>query len=235
MSNPPVIFISYSHDSVRHRERVRRLAERLRVEAGCDVRIDVAAEPTVAQWPRWMRRQIEEADTVLMVFTKVYRQRFDGEEKPGLGRGVMWESTIIENTIYAAAGPAALKFVPMVFEARDSDHVPREVFSGTVYEIPGGWERLLACLRARVPQARRVVQAVDAAVGVVAAIGASVRRAHRLAFDLQLAKIEGETRYRREVEDILETRFAAQKHLPRLVARRGVDLNRVFLAGPLAQ
>ena len=387
ITKQPVVFISYSHDSARHRERVRALSLRLRGDYGCDCRIDLDAEGRVASWPRWMRRQIAEADLVLMIFTRTYRRRFDGDEKSGRGRGATWEASIIFNLLYAAAaGAELLKFVPVVFEADDAHHVPEDVFSGTIYQLPRDWVRLGRCLelnagrkaepaqttfasgkivdsaplqeharalsvlfvgaqrgtglnlrgqlaatrtsiaRAKygtsvrlrglfnitpeqmlmelgnqcpdvlhlsgkqeggqikmhnvqgdltpvsaerlaglftqfsalrlvildtcwsLPQAHQIVRVVDAAVGVAAAIaepvatdffalffnalanGSSVRQSHRLAFGLQMAKIEGDPRYRRKIEKILECEFDPKMHLPCLVMRPGVDGDQLILA-----
>ena len=69
-----VIFISYSHDSDAHRERVRGLAASLSRD-GCDCRLDVYKD-TDEDWPAWMTRQLLEADFVLCVVTETYERRF---------------------------------------------------------------------------------------------------------------------------------------------------------------
>jgi hypothetical protein len=97
------------------------------------------------------------------------------------------------------------------------------------------------------PQARRIAQTVDCAIGVAGDItdpvaiaffamfynalasGASVLRAHKLAFGLELAKIEGDRNHRREVEDIVKAKFSPGKHLPELVGRKGINLGKMFL------
>ena len=40
-----------------------------------------------------------------------------------------------------------------------------------------------------------------------------MRKSRRLAYGLQLAKIEGDSRYRREIEEILEKKFDSRQHL----------------------
>ena len=45
-------------------------------------------------WPRWMDRQIQDADFVLMICTPTYYHRVMGKEEPGTGHGVMWKATI---------------------------------------------------------------------------------------------------------------------------------------------
>jgi SEFIR domain len=58
-SEPPKVFISYSHDSPEHEKRVLELAERLRAD-GVDAQLDqyVAGAPYEG-WPRWMLDRLE--------------------------------------------------------------------------------------------------------------------------------------------------------------------------------
>ena len=70
-SAPPKVFISYSHDTVAHQERVLDLADRLRAD-GIDAEIDQYNDSPSEGWPRWCERQIEAADFVLMVCTEAY-------------------------------------------------------------------------------------------------------------------------------------------------------------------
>ena len=97
------------------------------------------------------------------------------------------------------------------------------------------------------PQARTIVKKVDMAIGVASAIadpvaidffamfynavasGVSIKHAHELAVHLELAKLEGDRKYRREIESILEEPFDARQHLPQLVSHRGIRTDRVFL------
>ena len=144
----PVVFVSYSHEGKQHSNRVLALAKRLREKGGCESRLDKYDDNKVSNWPRWMRIQIDEADYILMVFTRTYRRRFDGNEAENVGRGVTWEGAIITNSLYAAAAnPAvALKFIPVVFTEKGLIHVPRDIFSGTTYVLNGasdGWDRLV--------------------------------------------------------------------------------------------
>ncbi len=97
------------------------------------------------------------------------------------------------------------------------------------------------------PQARRVIQTIECAIGVEGPIaepvavdffamfynalssGYSVQRAYDLAHGLQMAKIEGSRRYHREIQEILECKFDPVLHLPRLVTRADVNPSEVFL------
>jgi hypothetical protein len=79
--NAPRVFISYSHDSPQHDRQVLGLVDRLRVE-GIDCMIDQYEPAPSSGWPRWMERQIREADFVLMVCTETYYRRVVGQEEP---------------------------------------------------------------------------------------------------------------------------------------------------------
>lgn len=66
-SQPVRVFISCSHDSDQHRERVLDLAQRLRGD-GVDCTIDQFVNGSPPEgWPLWMERQVELADVVNVV------------------------------------------------------------------------------------------------------------------------------------------------------------------------
>ena len=69
MPSKPV-FISYSHDSESHRERVLGLSERLRRD-GVETSLDqyVTGAPDEG-WPRWALNQLDAAGHVLVVCTE---------------------------------------------------------------------------------------------------------------------------------------------------------------------
>ena len=93
-------FLSYSHDSGEHAACVLALADALRTN-GIDVILDQYVHPAPAEgWPRWMERNLDAANFVLMVCTATYRRRVLGEEKPDQGLGVRWEGNLIYNRIY---------------------------------------------------------------------------------------------------------------------------------------
>ena len=107
---PPRVFVSYSHDSPEHRDRVLHLADRLRAD-GVDAMIDQYVQSPPEGWPLWCAAQIDQADFVLMVCTEIYHRRVSRREEPGVGHGVLWEGRLIYQLVYAA-GSASAKFVP---------------------------------------------------------------------------------------------------------------------------
>jgi hypothetical protein len=130
---PPEVFISYSHDTARHQERVLDLADRLRAD-GIDAEIDQYNDAPPEGWPRWCERQIEAADFVLLVCTETYHLRVKGDEKPGTGRGVVWEAVIIRQLLYDA-GAVSTKFVPVLFSDASDEQIPTPIKGWTYYYV----------------------------------------------------------------------------------------------------
>jgi hypothetical protein len=113
-SQPPRVFISYSHDSPEHAQHVLELAERLRKD-GVDAQLDQYVAGTPAEgWPRWMLDRLDWADFVLLVCTEIYYRRFRGHEQAEEGRGVEWEGALVTNELYNDRS-LTKKFVPTLF------------------------------------------------------------------------------------------------------------------------
>jgi tetratricopeptide (TPR) repeat protein len=131
-SEPPKVFISYSHDSSEHARRVLGLAERLRKD-GVDVQLDqyVAGTPPEG-WPRWMLNQLDWAEFVLVVCTETYYRRFRGHEEPGKGKGADWEGNLITLELYNAKGRTT-KFAPVLFNHQEESFIPEPIRGHTHY------------------------------------------------------------------------------------------------------
>src|SRR5690348_1533156 len=97
--HPPKVFITYSHDSDKHRRRVLELSEKLRSE-GIDCNIDQYEMAPADGWPRWMRNEIKTSDFVIVVCTQIYERRYEGTEQFGNGVGAKWEGAIITQQLY---------------------------------------------------------------------------------------------------------------------------------------
>ena len=143
---PPKVFISYSHDSDPHRDRVLALANRLRAD-GVTAMIDRYVQSPPRGWPDWCEAQIRNADFVVMVCTETYLRRVTGEEEPGKGKGVRWEGRLSLQHLYDA-GAESTKFVPVLFADGSLDHVPIPVKGASIYrvEIEEEYEALLRLL-----------------------------------------------------------------------------------------
>ena len=132
-SGPPKVLISYSHDSPEHEDRVLTFTDRLRGD-GIDCMIDQYVLVPEEGWPLWMERQIEDSDFVLMVCTEIYFRRVMDKEEPGKGLGVRWEGRLIYHSIYKGE-MRNTKFIPVLFEAGDSSHIPGPVGDTNFYLV----------------------------------------------------------------------------------------------------
>lgn len=128
----PKVFISYSHDSQEHEDRVWQLSDRLRAE-GVDCKIDQYETSPPEGWPQWMVNKIEEAEYVLVVCTETYERRFKGKEEAGKGLGGKWEGAIITQELYSKAKNT--KFIPVVFSQSDVTYIPNVLNGATRYEV----------------------------------------------------------------------------------------------------
>lgn len=140
------VFISYSHDSTEHEQRVRCLADQLRAD-GVDARIDQYVQDPDEGWIKWMRTQVKEAEKVLLVFTETYQRRFEGDEEQGKGLGVTFEGVMVTQSLYESGGRNA-KFRPVVFRDEDTQFIPIELRSFNRYRVdtPEHYQNLLRWL-----------------------------------------------------------------------------------------
>ena len=136
------VFISYSHDSAEHKDRVWDLCERLRND-GIDCRIDQHEFSPPEGWPRWCRNQVQESQFVLVVCTETYKQRYEGKAPAGEGKGAKWEGFLITQDLYEAEGKN-IKFIPVVFTPEDAQHIPLELRGATRYDMstPDAYDNL---------------------------------------------------------------------------------------------
>lgn len=129
----PRVFISYSHDSSTHCDRVLSLAQQLRRD-GIDVELDQFHQGELLHWPRWCAEQLspENSDFVLCVCTAEYKRRVEGQVPADVGKGVFWEGTIIYNYFYDEKGNR--RCVPVLLDKNAND-IP-SIFGGyTRFEL----------------------------------------------------------------------------------------------------
>jgi hypothetical protein len=129
------VFISYSHDSDEHRERVLGLSERLRadgIETILDRYVESGSPPE--GWPRWMLNGLEKATHVVCVCTETYYRRFRGREVPGKGKGVDWEGALMTQSLYDARS-VSTKCIPVLFARTDAPYVPEPLRAQTFYVV----------------------------------------------------------------------------------------------------
>ena len=136
----PVVFISYSHDSAEHKDRILALSNRLR-RGGIACMIDQYQTSPEVGWPTWCQKQVEDADFVLVACTETYSRRFRMEESPGRGRGSVWEAHAIAQQLYNSAGRNT-KFIPIIFSDRDAEFVPVPLQGASRYLLDKDYEPL---------------------------------------------------------------------------------------------
>jgi WD40 repeat protein len=131
-SEPPKVFISYSHDSPEHEERVLALAERLRAD-GVDAQLDQYLAGTPREgWGSWLLDQLDCAEFVLVVCTETYRRSWGHEEPDTL---VGWESSLITLELYQYEAQKDIsRFVPVLFDHQDEPFIP-EHLSGHIHYL----------------------------------------------------------------------------------------------------
>ncbi len=129
----PIVFISYSQDSIAFADKVLLLANRLRSE-GIDAILDQYEEAPLEGWPRWTENRINEADYVLIIGSKGYWDKIYGNVDKGKGRGVKWEGNIIYQKLYMSDS-INTKYIPVVFNEKDLEYIPIPLQGSTHYNV----------------------------------------------------------------------------------------------------
>lgn len=128
------VFISYSHDSAEHSERVLRFADALR-RHGVDAEIDQYHVRPPQGWTAWCEEQLrpQVSSHVLMICTKTYHDRVQNRVAADEGRGVYWEGGIIHNYVYDAK--ANHRFIPLLFDGATTEYIPIAIRNHTYYRV----------------------------------------------------------------------------------------------------
>ena len=146
------VFISYSHDSAEHINRVRQLADTLRLD-GIDADIDQYHLSPPEGWPKWLTKKIDSADFIILACTEVFKRRFSGEDKDSIVLGVKWEGAVLQEAFFHdlakfEAQKKRTKFIPVVFSHNDVQHIPIYFKALTYYDLStkDGYEYLYRLL-----------------------------------------------------------------------------------------
>jgi tetratricopeptide (TPR) repeat protein len=133
-SVPNKVFISYSHDSEQHSQRVLALANQLR-HHGVDAELDQYETRPPQGWPRWCEEQLrpENSEHVLVVCTETYLNRIEGKAPADEGRGVFWEGDVIYSYLYEQKSKE--RFIPILFDRKDEANIPRPLKGAAHYQI----------------------------------------------------------------------------------------------------
>jgi hypothetical protein len=131
---PAKVFVSYSHDSEQHSQRVLALANQLRKQ-GIDAELDQYETRPPQGWPRWCEEQLrpENSEHVLVICTEMYVNRIEGKVPADEGRGVFWEGSVIYSYLYDQKSNE--RFIPILFDHKDVKYIPRPLNGTTRYSI----------------------------------------------------------------------------------------------------
>lgn len=127
------VFISYAHESVELSNSVLEFSNLLRSK-GIDSEIDQYEEAPAEGWPKWMMRQVQQADFVLICCSKLFYERandFSGNEA---GLGVKWETSLILQQLYGLSTNNT-KFIPIIFDDGDKKYIPLPLQPYTYYQV----------------------------------------------------------------------------------------------------
>ena len=143
----PIVFISYSQDSIAFADQVLSFSNQLRRE-GIDTILDQYEEAPAEGWPRWMENSINNADYVLVIGSKGYYDKIYGNVDQGKGRGVKWEGNLIYQKLYMS-DTINTKYIPVVFDEKDLVHIPTPLQGSTYYNVSSttGFDKLYWRLR----------------------------------------------------------------------------------------
>ena len=134
------VFISYAHESDTLSENVFTFSNYLRSE-GIDSEIDQYEEAPSEGWPKWMLRQIQDADYVLIVCSSLFYERANDTTSSTDGLGVKWETNLILQQLYSMSVQNE-KFIPIIFNSSDKKFIPLPLEPYTHYKISDEQEKL---------------------------------------------------------------------------------------------
>lgn len=127
------VFISYAHESKELSDLVLNFSDYLRLR-GVDSEIDQYEESPPEGWPKWMSRQIQQADYVLVVCSALFYERYNDCSGVSSGLGVKWETNLISQQLYELNSNNT-KFIPILFEDKSKDYIPLPLRAYTHYCI----------------------------------------------------------------------------------------------------
>ncbi|MBN1653538.1 MAG: toll/interleukin-1 receptor domain-containing protein [Deltaproteobacteria bacterium] len=137
----PSVFISYSHDSISHCEKVLSLSNWLR-ENGIDCIIDQYDDAPKEGWTVWMENQLARSEYILIVCTEHYFST-SSNSKRSMGNGVKFESLLSIQDLYDS-NMINEKYIPILFEETSIPFIPRPLRSYTYYLLDNesGFDKL---------------------------------------------------------------------------------------------
>ena len=127
-------FISYSHDSLEHIERVLQLAIALH-KHGVVTMLDRYVTRPPEGWPLWCQKQLEPevSDYVLVICTATYLARLENRVPSYEGKGSYWEGSLIRQYIYDEKENR--RIIPVLLPGSDDKDIPLPLRASTKYRL----------------------------------------------------------------------------------------------------
>ena len=128
------VFLSYSHNSPAHSDRVLELSDKLRA-MGVDAELDRYHVRPERGWPHWCEERLrtENAKFVLVICTPTYHKRVEDKVSADEGRGVFWEGSVIYQYLYDDKGNT--RFIPVLLDDATEDGIPVPLKGHTRYRV----------------------------------------------------------------------------------------------------
>jgi hypothetical protein len=118
------VFVSYAHESSRHRDEVLAFASFLRAQ-GVDAVLDVWSAEARHDWYAWALREMTAAAYVVVVASPAYRTIGDGGGPADLHRGVQSEAALLRDLVYGDRDSWTPKVLPVLLPGHGLEEIPR--------------------------------------------------------------------------------------------------------------
>lgn len=145
----PRVFVSYSHDDSTFEMNVEAIVRHLKT-CGLDCYFDGDFPAPKMGWPKWMEREISDADFILVFNSKGYFEKHQ-DDRPD-GKGVKFESMLIVQRLYDD-GSQTENIIPILMHPKDSEYIIKPLRPFTYYcaSNPDSMNRLLERLACAPP------------------------------------------------------------------------------------
>jgi SEFIR domain/NACHT domain len=159
------VFVSYAHDSERHKSQVLAFCELLR-RNNIDADLDQWNTVPRPDWYPWMIKQVTESDHVIIVASPAYKRVGDGNAASDDHRGVQSEAALLRDLLHGDRQTWTPKLLPVILPGFSIDDIPLflQPHSATHYPIAeltrSGIDELLQALTGQPSAVRPSVESV---------------------------------------------------------------------------